>query len=100
MFSPYIEATVNLPAMDQFAEGFHTRLRSLISNPIAQMLLATGFVATRLEGSIQSLKDETHEMHRILSTWAQIAECEGRYLRVILLPDGETVHNAFFDRGF
>ena len=23
---------------------------------------------------------------------------ESRYLRVILLPDGETVHNAFFDR--
>lgn len=24
----------------------------------------------------------------------------GRYLRVILLEDGETVHNAFFDRGY
>jgi hypothetical protein len=23
-----------------------------------------------------------------------------KYLRVILLEDGETVHNAFFDRGF
>jgi hypothetical protein len=23
-----------------------------------------------------------------------------RYLRVILLPGGETVHNVFFDRGF
>ena len=32
--------------------------------------------------------------------WAPIAEMEGRYLRVILLPDGETVHNAFFDRRF
>lgn len=32
--------------------------------------------------------------------WAQIPEAGGRYLRVILLPDGETVHNAFFDRGF
>lgn len=32
--------------------------------------------------------------------WAPIAEMGGRYLRVILLPDGETVHNAFFDRGF
>lgn len=32
--------------------------------------------------------------------WTQVAEMEGRYLRVILLPDGETVHNAFFDRGF
>ncbi|HEX9757351.1 MAG TPA: hypothetical protein VGB26_06075 [Nitrospiria bacterium] len=32
--------------------------------------------------------------------WARIAEMGNRYLRVILLPDGETVHNAFFDRGY
>lgn len=32
--------------------------------------------------------------------WAIIEEMEGRYLRVVLLPDGETVHNAFFDRRF
>src|SRR5918992_6088157 len=32
--------------------------------------------------------------------WAQIEEMDGKYLRVILLPDQETVHNAFFDRTF
>jgi ribosomal protein L1 len=32
--------------------------------------------------------------------WVQIPEMEGKYLRVILLADGETVHNAFFDRSF
>lgn len=32
--------------------------------------------------------------------WARIDSFGGRYLRVILLPDGETVHNAFFDRDF
>lgn len=32
--------------------------------------------------------------------WAPIPEMEGKYLRVILLADGETVHNAFFDRSF
>ena len=31
--------------------------------------------------------------------WRKIQE-EGRFLRVIVLPDGETVHNAFFDRTF
>lgn len=31
--------------------------------------------------------------------WAYIKE-EQKYLRVILLPDGETVHNAFFDRDY
>jgi hypothetical protein len=32
--------------------------------------------------------------------WAPIDEMGGRYLRIVLLSDGETVHNAFFDRGF
>ena len=32
--------------------------------------------------------------------WAAIGEMQGRYLRVVLLPDCETVHNAFFDRSF
>ena len=32
--------------------------------------------------------------------WAAISEMDGKYLRVILLADRETVHNAFFDRGF
>lgn len=32
--------------------------------------------------------------------WAAIEAMDGKYLRVILLPDGKTVHNAFFDRGF
>jgi hypothetical protein len=31
--------------------------------------------------------------------WVYVEE-EQRYLRVVLLADGETVHNAFFDRGF
>ena len=32
--------------------------------------------------------------------WGRIVQAENRWLRVILLPDGETVHNVFFDRGF
>lgn len=31
--------------------------------------------------------------------WAKIQEVD-KYLRVILLEDGETIHNAFFDRSF
>jgi hypothetical protein len=31
---------------------------------------------------------------------ASTEEMNGKYLRVILLSDGETVHNAFFDRSF
>jgi len=32
--------------------------------------------------------------------WAKIVELENRYLRVVLLSDGKTVHNAFLDRRF
>ena len=32
--------------------------------------------------------------------WIQIKEAGDRYLRIIVLEDGETVHNAFFDRNF
>jgi len=36
----------------------------------------------------------------VIRRWARIAEMENRYLRVVLLPDGETLRNASFDRGF
>ena len=32
--------------------------------------------------------------------WGAVPEFEGKFLRVVLLADGVTVHNAFFDRGF
>ena len=32
--------------------------------------------------------------------WAKVGEKGDRFLRVILLADGETVHNAFFDRRY
>jgi hypothetical protein len=35
-----------------------------------------------------------------LRLWAKIPEANDKYLRVILLEDRETVHNAFFDRTF
>ena len=35
-----------------------------------------------------------------LRRWGTVPELNGRYLRVVLLPDGETVHNAFVDSGY
>jgi hypothetical protein len=35
-----------------------------------------------------------------VQTDGRIPEFGNRALRVITEPDGETVHNAFFDRGF
>ena len=51
-----------------------------------------------LETIKNPLKTETQSDGRIRK-WSFIEEA-GRYLRVILLDDGETVHNAFFDRSF
>jgi len=45
------------------------------------------------------IREVTQQDGRI-RRWASIAEMDGRFLRVILLADGETVHNAFFDRSF
>lgn len=47
----------------------------------------------------QPLREKIQEDGRI-QRWVQVPEVENRYLRVILLPDGETVHNAFFDRRY
>ena len=37
---------------------------------------------------------------RLWGRIAQAGEAKPRYLRVVTLEDGETVHNAFFDRNF
>lgn len=44
------------------------------------------------------LRSEVQANGRI-RRWGFIAE-EGKYLRVVTEADGETVHNAFFDRNF
>ena len=54
------------------------------------------------EALIQSVV-RTPEIRRIQSDgrirlWSRIEPLEGRWLRVVLLGDGETVHNAFLDR--
>jgi hypothetical protein len=69
------------------------------------------FLYTRLREDRKLIKNEWIDyviMHPLkvevqtdgrIRKWSKINECE-KYLRVILLEDGETVHNAFFDRDF
>lgn len=45
------------------------------------------------------IREQTQSDGRV-RRWARIPGAGGRYLRVVLLEDGETVHNAFFDRSF
>jgi hypothetical protein len=70
------------------------------------------FDATRSRPDRSQIKDEwiirviERPEHEYVQTdqrvrrWSRIPEAGNRYLRVVLLPDRETVHNAFFDRGF
>lgn len=55
-----------------------TWIERVIQNPLARMRQADG-------------------RYRL---WGLVPEAENRILRVILLEDGETVHNAFFDRRY
>ncbi len=54
------------------------------------------WIARAVQAPIRETVQEDGRVRR----WCQVPEMENRYLRVILLTDGETVHNAFFDRGF
>ena len=49
---------------------------------------------------VNAPKKQTVQKDGRIRRWAPIEEMENRYLRVVLLPDGETIHNAFFDRSF
>jgi hypothetical protein len=53
-----------------------------------------------IERAIRSPVKETVQADGRIRRWVQVSEMENRYLRVVLLADGETVHNAFFDRRF
>jgi hypothetical protein len=56
----------------------------------------------KMEWIEQTIENPIHtevQLDGRIRKWKKIEE-EGKFLRVILLPDGETVHNAFFDRGF
>jgi hypothetical protein len=53
-----------------------------------------------IERAITTPIREIRQQDGRIRRWVAVPEMENRYLRVILLSDGETVHNAFFDRGF
>ncbi len=57
--------------------------------------LRTEWIEFVLANPLRVEKQENGRLRR----WALISE-SGKFLRVVTEPDGETVHNAFFDRGF
>lgn len=53
-----------------------------------------------IERAIRRPVRESIQADGRIRRWAPVPELGNRYLRVILLEDGVTVHNAFLDRGF
>ena len=60
----------------------------------------SGIDETWIERAIRAPVREKMQADGRIRRWTRVPEMENRYLRVILLSDGETVHNAFFDRRF
>ena len=79
--------------------------------PVRRLKHTQYFLHTRLRPDRAAIRDEwilravNEPIHAAVQSdgrirrWAWIAE-RRRYLRVILLADGLTVHNVFFDRRF
>jgi hypothetical protein len=53
-----------------------------------------------IERAISSPIREQVQAEGRIRRWIRVPELGDRFLRVVLLPDGETVHNAFFGRRF
>lgn len=53
-----------------------------------------------IEETIQNPDKEYIQEDGRIRRWKRIPEANDRILRVVLLSDGETVHNAFLDRRF
>ena len=53
-----------------------------------------------IERAVRQPDVESVQTDGRIRRWKRIPEAENRVLRVVLLEDGATVHNAFFDRGF
>ena len=49
--------------------------------------------------TVNSPCETTIQLDGRIRKWRYIKEA-GKYLRVILLEDGETIHNVFFDRRY
>ena len=56
-----------------------------------------------LEWIARVIAQQEHEAQQAdgrIRRWGTVPEAGGRMLRVVLLADAQTVHNAFFDRSF
>jgi hypothetical protein len=89
-----------------------TRCTQLVTANWTAMKVTKYFEATRSRPDRAQIRDEwiqqviefpdrkLIQQDGRIRRWAAIREADNRYLRVVLLSDRETIHNAFFDRGY
>ncbi|HAO99072.1 MAG TPA: hypothetical protein DCQ83_03390 [Fibrobacteres bacterium] len=78
------------PKVFKFTEYF---LKSRNKPGHVDQLTALEAIANAIHHELQVLDKETRH-----SLVGMVEKHPGKYIRVILLQDGETIHNAFFDR--
>jgi hypothetical protein len=88
------ESLVSLPTRAQRLRG-----NRHFKHPISRVWWPR-IPAAWIEHAITAPIRELRQQDGRIRCWIRVPEMENRYLRVILLKAGETVHNAFFDRRF
>ena len=73
-----------------------TRYFEAIRNRPDRVIIREAWIEQAIRAPIREKVQADGRIQR----WVQVPEMENRFLRVVLLPDGETVHNAFFDRRY
>lgn len=85
---------------------------ALLGNIVKKLKFSKYFQYRRRKSDRVQIKDEwiqsvinNPESEEIQSDgrirkWGRIEQATNRYIRVVLLSDGVTVHNAFFDRSY
>ena len=53
-----------------------------------------------IERTVRRPEHQSEQADGRIRCWARVPEAGNRWLRVVVLADRRTVHNAFFDRGF
>ena len=73
-----------------------TRYFEATRNRPDRAIIQDNWIERAIQAPIRELVQKDGRIRR----WTIVPEIGNRYLRVILLEDRETVHNAFFDRRF
>ena len=67
-----------------------------VRNRFDRKMILDAWIERVIAGPVSEAVQQDGRIRR----WGYVPEYQNKVLRVVLLADGETVHNAFFDRSF